>query len=135
MIYKSQTLVFTQKRKDFNSGKKEKYSSISFSNSKISSSEILLIVAFFVVVKGVAKSAHKTNSFLFTVSKSDFIFCGGSNSIANEIIAINSSTVEYTQANYGKTRETSNGGFWQGKWSETTNVNNIRILLATTLFF
>lgn len=43
--------------------------------------------------------------------------------------------VEYTQANYGKTRETSNGGFWQGKWSETTNVNNIRFLLVTTLFF
>jgi hypothetical protein len=43
--------------------------------------------------------------------------------------------VEYTQASYGVEREISNGGFWNGKWRYSTDVSNIRFLLATTLFF
>ena len=44
---------------------------------------------------------------------------------------------EYTGANYGKTREfiDADKTTWKGKWSETNDVNNSRILLATTLFF
>ena len=45
--------------------------------------------------------------------------------------------VEFTQAAFGKDREYINETktTWQGKWAETTNVSNLRFLLATTLFF
>ncbi len=44
---------------------------------------------------------------------------------------------EYTGANYGKTPEFANDAqiMWQGKWNETTAVNNIRLLFISTLFF
>ena len=41
--------------------------------------------------------------------------------------------VDYTGANYGKTQIINNTS-WQGKWNETNNVSNTRIILVATYF-